>query len=241
MKKYVLFLVCVLYAISVFAQQERWKIKLSPRETRKYWNLCTNERWDDNKNDWMPLMCAVYYNQPALRDSLIHAGVNVNEESKRWELTALWIAIQKQDIESVEMLLKTGRISDSKNHRYGNLYVACTFKDARIVQLLVKYGYVTNLDIVDNHGYTPLMMAVRFGSIETVELLLKSKVTIGGTELRDAIFNGNTDEVKLLLAYGADKKGMNSKGERAYDYIDYCISCGRISEDEGEELKILLK
>ena len=232
MKKYVIFIVCVLHAISSFA---------------------IKDLWDTNKADWTPLMCAIYYNQTALRDSLLHTEVNVNKRTRNG-LTALTVAIRKQDVESVKRLLETGRINDindndtSKGYRYRprHVYIACSLQDTAIVQLLAEYGAI--FDTVDSSGYTPLMAAVSFGSIEIVKWLLESKVnidqqqTVGGmTALGLALYGGHIDKIKLLLEYGADKNKMDTKGRRVYDKIDYTISIGRISEEEGEELRVLLK
>ena len=222
MKKHIVFIVCVLHALNIFA---------------------TKERWDDTKNDWTPLMCAIYYNQTDLRDSLIHAGVDVNERSRKRELTALFVAIKKQDIGSVKVLLETNHVSDVND---GYIYTACSNQDANIVQLLIEYG--ANPDTVRQNGYTPLMAAASFGSAEVVELLLKCNVNMnqqrtvdGITALRLATYGGYINKVKLLLEYGADKNVMDTEGQRAYDDIDYVISIGRITEETGDELRVLLK
>ena len=220
MKGYVL-LLCILFAINVFAHKERW---------------------DEKREDWTPLMCAIYWNQADLRDSLIHEGVDVNEISKRRGMTALTVAIRKQAAESVKALLETDRIILGMN-RY--VFTACSNQDVDIVKLLVEYG--VKIDTVDQYNDTPLMTAVSFGSVEIVEFLLKSKVNIdqqrtsGMTALMLAVYGGYLDKIKLLLEYGADKNITNSNGKRAYDDIDYAISIGRISEEEGEELRVLLR
>jgi len=220
MKRYVVFILCVLCVANAFAKKERW---------------------DERRDDWTPLMCAIYYNQTALRDSLIHAGVDVNERSKRWGMTALTVAIKRQVVGSVKVLLETGRITNV--NRY--IFTACSGEDVNIVKLLIEYG--ANPDTVEENGYSTLMAAVSFGSIEIVELLLKCKVNIdqqrtidGITALMLALYNGDIDKIKLLLAYGADKNIIDKNGQKAYDDIDYVISIGRFSEEEREELQTLL-
>ena len=221
MRKYVVFILCVLCAINVFAKKERW---------------------DERRDDWTPLMRAIYYNQTALRDSLIYTGVDVNEKSKRGGMTALTVAIKKQLIESVKVLLETNHITNVNEY----IFTACSEQDADIVKLLIEYG--ANPDSVQQNGYTPLMAAVSFGSIEIVELLLESKVNInqqrtvdGMTALMLATYGGHIEKIKLLLRFRADKNILNKNGQRAYDDIDYVISIGRISKEEGEELRVLLR
>ena len=104
MKKQVIFTVCVLSAIIVFAK----------------------EFWYEDKRDWTPLMCAIYYNQTDLRDSLIQAGGDVNNASNWCGLTAMEIAIRKQDFGSVKVLLETDRIADIDEH----LLTACIGQNA---------------------------------------------------------------------------------------------------------------
>ena len=221
MKRYVVFILCTLFAINIFAYKERW---------------------DKKREDWTPLMRAVYCNQVVLRDSLIHAGVDVNESSKRQGMTALTVAIRKQAVGSVKVLLETDRITDV--NRY--VITACSNQDVDIVKLLVEYG--AEIDTVDQNGYTPLMAAVSFGSAEIVEFLLNSKVNmdqqqgVGSlTALMLAVYNGQVEKVKLLVEYGANKNITNSDGKRAYNYIDYAISIGRISEEDREKLQALLE
>ena len=221
MKKKVICIVCVLCVINVFA---------------------TRDRWDDYKVDWTPLMCAIYYNQTALRDSLIQAGVDVNEASKWYKITALTVAIRKQDFCSVKALLETDRITDID----GYLFTACAYQDVNIVQLLIEHG--AKPDSVWQHGHSPLMSAATYGSIEIVKLLLETKINIdqqrtvdGLTALMLAVSKGHIDKVKLLLEHGADKNILDKNGESAYDSIDYGIHRGFVSEEVAEELRILLK
>ena len=220
MKKYVIFIVCILHTISVFP---------------------IKEKWDDRKDDWTPLMCAIYYNQTTLRDSLIRIVVDVNKKSKRFGINALSVAIKIQEFESVKVLLETDCITNVNEY----MFTACSNQDANIVKLLIDYG--AKPDTVWQNGYTLLMAAVSFGSIEIMELLLESNVnkdqqrTVDGiTALRLALFHG-IDKVKLLLEYGADKNILDLDGLRAYDYIDYGISIGGISEEEEDELRVLLE
>jgi len=204
------------------------------------------EKWDENKEDWTPLMCVIYYGCSDCRDEFINQNIDINEISKTKKMTALDVAIKIQDTESVNALLKTGCISDINKY----IIDACFGKNVDIVELLIQYGADPNNSLANN--YSPLMGAASFGSKEIMMLLLNHKVNIdqertvdGITALILAAHNGDIDKVKLLLEAGANKNLLNKNGKRAFDYVDkippYIIDENNITDEDKRELKKLLE
>ena len=204
------------------------------------------EKWDDNKKDWSPLMLAIYNGQTDKVNKLIEQSVDVNfitsGTNSNWRLTALEVAIRKDNDVAVETLLSTNKISKPETY----LMTACGQKSAKTIQLLIKYGANPN-ETLEN-GYSVSMMAASFGSFEVLECLLKNGANIkqtrkidGMTILMFAAFNGDTKKVKLLLDLGADKYVKDSNGKTALDYVDQIYEHLKISETTKAQLRQLLK
>jgi ankyrin repeat protein len=204
------------------------------------------ERWDDNKKDWSPLMLAIYNGQIDKVNNLIEQNVDINfitpGTNSNWRLTALEVAIRKDNDVAVEKLLSTNKISKPETY----LMTACGQKSAKTVQLLIKYGAKPN-DTLEN-GYSVAMMAASFGSLEVLECLLKNGANLkqtrkvdGMTILMFAAFNGDSKKVKLLLDFGADKYVKDKSGKSALDYVDQIYEHLKVSETTKAELRQLLK
>lgn len=89
-------------------------------------------------------------------------------------------------------------------------------------EALLREGSVP--DIVDESGWTPLMMATLHGHSSMVELLLKKGAdvnlhnTTGGTALMMAALQGQAEILQLLLARGANVNDQDAKGWTALMY-----------------------
>ena len=204
------------------------------------------ERWDDNKNDWSPLMLAIYNDQKDKVTDLISQNVDVNfitpGTNSNWRLTALDVAIRKDNEFAVETLLLTNKISKPENF----MMTACGQKSAKTIELLIKYGANPN-DTLEN-GYSVLMMAASFGSFGVLESLLKNGAIVkqtrkvdGMTPLMFAAFNGDVKKVKLLLEYGADKYTKDKSGDTALNYVDRIYEHLKVNETTKAELRQILK
>jgi ankyrin repeat protein len=70
-----------------------------------------------------------------------------------------------------------------------------------------------------------LSVACVYNNIDTVKLLLDNKADIeardddGATPLFNAVLNGNTEIVRLLLEYGANKNIKDNKGKHLEDIV----------------------
>lgn len=204
------------------------------------------EKWDDNKKDWSSLMLAIYNGKKDKVTDLISQNVDVNfitpGTNSNWRLTALDVAIRKDNEFAVETLLSTNKISKPESF----MMTACGQKSAKTIELLIKYGANPN-DTLEN-GYSVLMMAASFGSFEVLESLLKNGANVkqtrkvdGMTPLMFAAFNGDVKKVKLLLDYGADKYSKDKSGDRALNYVDRIYERLNVTESTKTEIRQLLK
>jgi ankyrin repeat protein len=208
--------------------------------------MAQKEKWDDYKEDWSPLMLAIYNGQLEKIDILLAEKVDVNfstsGSNSNWQLTALDVAIRKDNEIAVEKLLSTHKIANPETY----LMTASGQKSAKNVQLLIDYGANPNQTL--ENGYAVAMKAASFGSYDILECLLKNGANIhqtrkvdGMTILMFAAFNGEPEKVKLLLDWGADKSVQDLNGKRAYDYVDQMYEHLNVSNTTKAELKQLLQ
>jgi ankyrin repeat protein len=204
------------------------------------------ERWDDNKKEWSELMIAIYKGQTNKYIRLIKQGADVNYKTsgnnRSMKLTALEVAIRKDNSDAVEALLMTKKIKNPESY----LMTASGQNDAKTIDLLIKFG-ANPKDTLEN-GYSILMMAASFGSIEVLERLLKHGADVkqtrkvdGITALMLAAFTGQTQKVQMLLNYKADKNVKDKNGDKAINYVDNIYPYLKISETTKNELRNLLK
>jgi ankyrin repeat protein len=201
------------------------------------------EKWDDYKGDWSELMLAIYYSDTAKYIKLIKHNNDLNYYTPRnWQLTALDVAIRKDNSHAVEALLNTKKIKHPKSY----LMTAAAQNNSKTIDLLIKFGANPNDTL--NNGYSVLMMAASFGSYEVLECLLKHGANVkqtrkgdGITALMLAAFDGQLQKVKLLLDYKADKRTYDKNGETALNYVDNIYPYLKISEKTKTELRNLLK
>lgn len=201
------------------------------------------EKWDDNRTNWSELMNAIYDGQTSKFSKLIKEGADVNFRSPNgWKLTALKIAVFKNNEEAVRLLLSTNKIKQPEDV----FMTACAQKSAKNVELLIKYGANVN-DTLDN-GYSVTMCAASFGSYEVLGCLLKNGANVhqtrkvdGMTPLMFATLNGELEKVTLLLKYGADKNVRDLNGKLALNYLDNIHKYLGIKEDTKNKIRDLLK
>ena len=191
-------------------------------------------------------MIAIYNGQEEKVNKLIEQNVDVNfltsGTNSNWRLTALGVAIRKDNDVAVETLLSTNKVSKPETY----LMTACGQKSAKAVQLLIKFGANPN-DTLEN-GYSVSMMAASFGSLEVLECLLKNGANLkqtrkvdGMTILMFAAFNGDDKKVKLLLDFAADKYVKDKNGKVAIDYVDQIYEHLKVSEKTKTKLRQQLK
>jgi len=203
------------------------------------------DRWDAHKIDWSPLMLHIYNHQNDSAKALIESGVDVNYISPNpdtfFQLTALDIALRMNNEECVYSLLNTNKVKLPEE----SLITACGGKSAKNVDMLIKYGGNPN-DTLEN-GYSALMMASSFGTLEILRCMIEHGADVnharsgGMTPLMFAAYNGDAEKVKFLLENGADKnkKALNEKGVN--DYLEEGCIRYNISAAIKAQLRDLLK
>jgi len=153
--------------------------------------------------------------------------------------TALHWAVQNDDLESSELLIKAGADVNAAN-RYGEipLALACANGNAAIVRLLLKAGASPNATLPG--GETVLMTAARTGKVAAVRELLSAGADVNGKEpvhgqtaLMWAAAEGNVEVVDALVRSGAN---IHARLESGYTPLLFAVREGRL-----ETVKALVK
>lgn len=198
------------------------------------------EKWDEpiHRKEWTKLMLAIYNGETEKYHKLIAQGANVNQ--KGFHLTALEVAVYRQNTDAVRTLLQTNKIKNLDS----SLDLAAGKQNTLIVELLLKYGANPNTALINGHSV--LMTAINFGSLDVVRCLLKhsakvnhSRTTDGMTPLMFAALAGDFQKTKLLLYYNANKKTKDLNGKTAFDWAN--DSQSHESEKTKSELITLLR
>lgn len=167
------------------------------------------------------LVDAVKNRDKAAVRTLIQQRVDVNAPEPDGA-TALHWAVQADDLETADMLVRAGAKVDVKN-RYGvtPLQLASANGSGAMVEMLLKNGADANTVLFE--GETVLMVAARAGKLEAVKALLDHGANVnakenwrGQTALMWAAAEGNSEVIKLLLARGADMKVRSNGGFTAF-------------------------
>jgi len=178
-----------------------------------------------------PLVEAVRSADHATLRALIQQRADVNAATPDGT-TALHIAVERDDVEATELLLRAGARPAAAN-RYGitPLYVACTNGNASLVEKLLNAGADANS--ANPEGETALMTAARTGRVEPVKLLLAHGATVdvkerwrGQTALMWAAAENHAEVVKVLVEAGADVQARSRGGFTA---LLFAVRGGRIN------------
>ncbi|MBM3771369.1 MAG: hypothetical protein FJW27_08800 [Acidimicrobiia bacterium] len=144
--------------------------------------------------------------------------------------TPLHYAVQRDDVEMVDVLLKAGADAKAPN-RYGAtpLFVACQNGNAAIIERLIKAGGDPNSKNPD--GETALMTAARTGQVDAVKLLLASGADAkavegwrGQTALMWAAAENHTSVVQTLIEAGAD---VNARSNGGFTPLLFAVRAGK--------------
>jgi len=158
------------------------------------------------------------------------ASVNTNDNQGR---TALSQAIMGGRTEVVELLRRHGAKE--------SLHDVVTLGDTDAVKHLLSKG--TDINVRENNGATPLLIAARNGQEEIVKLLIAKDADVnaknkeGNTPLIAAVRNGHKEIAELLIAKGAD---INAKGSRDYTALIRAVINPAPMEGSIEITKLLL-
>ncbi|KAN0117792.1 ankyrin [Hyaloscypha variabilis] len=127
--------------------------------------------------------------------------------------TALFMAIEKNDLRKIELLLEAGVSADKKQTAHlgpSPIYCAISVKNSDILRKLLRYGLDPNKTSEARHK-TPIEHATEAGDMEMIKVLLQYGVNLNTssddlshTPLQIAARDGSTEIVDLLLEHGAD-------------------------------------
>lgn len=134
-------------------------------------------------------------------------------------------AIDKQDVEEVERLLRTGVNPDTRRRssKEPALIIATRLNNLGLINALIAAG--ANVDIQDpDRGETPLMLRSIAGDTATMRVLLDAGADANATDrsletaLMKAVRGRQARAVALLIEHGADPHKQDVTGNSAYDY-----------------------
>jgi ankyrin repeat protein len=187
--------------------------------------------------------------------SLVAQGAYVNRRTDHE--TALHVAARKGYKDIAEFLLANGAHINSADERGNTPLSAAALAGQRdMVLLLVSRG--ANVNVRDSNGVTPLQMVVDHGWKDLARLLIDAGADANTTPgadpnarsreryppLHAAARNADIEEVKRLLADGADINMQNSKGctalHLALEWHRYFSELGELHERHADIAKLLI-
>lgn len=140
----------------------------------------------------------------------VEAGIDPAAQSQA-RRTALWVATERRQLDTLKALLAAGVKPDAKNAppvEYGKslVFEAVDTGDAAYVKALADAG--ADVKMVNDYGVSPLSEAARVGNLEMCQILIKAgadpNVAPGGFPMIYGPVNENHLEVvRLLLGAGA--------------------------------------
>jgi ankyrin repeat protein len=155
----------------------------------------------DNKT---PLMKAAAEGDKKTVQSLLKSKADINAQELEEKKTALYYAISNEQKEIIKLLIDKGAsLENLSENKESALLMATTTNNYDLMKTLIKKNK-TLLNIPDIEGTTPLMEAAKYGTKQTMEILLKAgaqkdlKNKQGSTALDIAKENKNEEAIKAL-------------------------------------------
>jgi len=163
-----------------------------------------------NKYGATPLFMAVLADSTKGARLLLSAGAKPNAQRPKTGETALFMAAQKKNFETVDALIKANADVNLAGERgLTPLFIANVMNANDIVGRLIQAGADPNIsDAAKNTS--PLYIAAERGNVENIHMLLEANAHIdertasGATPLYAAAENGHLNAVAALVEAGAD-------------------------------------
>nr|XP_046229530.1 ankyrin repeat and SOCS box protein 2-like isoform X2 [Scatophagus argus] len=173
-----------------------------------------------SKPGWLATHQAAWYGQDKCLKVLLSVQPGmVNKRTEHGE-SPLLIAVNKEQLRCVQMLLESGADPDIPNYdRETPLYKACEKNSAALVAVLLNHGVAVNTHCIQ--GWTALQEAVGRNNVEICEMLLKAGAkhsltnVYGISPLFTAAQSGQLAALRFLLKHGADINTQAADGATA--------------------------
>lgn len=117
-----------------------------------------------------------------------------------------------------------------------DIHTATFLGNLKVVNQHIAYG--SDLNIKDQYGSTPLIIAITFGKTDIAKALIQAGVDLhiknneGSTPLHVAAFLCRTEIVKSLLKNGADKNIKNNYGSTVLESVSTPFSDAKVIYDQ---------
>eukprot|EP00746_Dinoflagellata_sp_MGD_P137653 gnl/MRDRNA2_/MRDRNA2_71414_c0_seq1.p1 gnl/MRDRNA2_/MRDRNA2_71414_c0~~gnl/MRDRNA2_/MRDRNA2_71414_c0_seq1.p1 ORF type:complete len:653 (+),score=134.64 gnl/MRDRNA2_/MRDRNA2_71414_c0_seq1:46-2004(+) len=129
---------------------------------------------------------------------------------------------------------------DCQSIRGAALYVACTYKNRRMVELLIRSKLpVLDLESRDSIGRTALYAAASSGDAHIVKMLVDAQANLqsyseeGRLPLHEATMRGHSQVVKVLLDSGAEPNSRSRDAGKAFEGSRYVASADKTAARAG--------
>lgn len=174
--------------------------------------------------DMMALDYAAIRGQVGVLETLVRHGADVRS-SCPCGYTPLHYAAISNSVGAIDFLVGLGADVDAKENisGYTPLHEASSRGLCEAIAALLQHGAV--MDNVDKKGATPLVLAIRYCKLSSVDVLVDAGADVNRrneiddlTPLDVAISCGKLDMIKVLLRHGARVDAVNSSGITALHY-----------------------
>ncbi|KTD67731.1 substrate of the Dot/Icm secretion system [Legionella steelei] len=171
-----------------------------------------------------PLHRAAYKGNKVIVEQLLNSGQDPNESEPKDHNTPLHVAAMQNHPHAVKILLSHPHIEVNKKRADGMTPLHLAVKSGHLAiahQLLHAEFAPANPNILDNSEETPLLIAVRAGRRDLVELLLKEGAdpNVGKSPLLEAFKKGDTSLAMLILEHGGNPNVTNNDGMTALHLV----------------------
>lgn len=133
------------------------------------------------------------------------------------------VACQSQENKSVKEELELSVSKTTVKTPSVDIHTATFLGNLQVIKQHISYG--TDINMKDQYGSTPLIIAITFDKTEIAKALIQAGADLhirnneGSTPLHIAAFFCRTDIVKSLLENGADKNLKNSYGSTVLESV----------------------
>ncbi|XP_075416325.1 ankyrin repeat and SAM domain-containing protein 6 [Tenrec ecaudatus] len=175
---------------------------------------------------WSPLMLAALSGKLGVAQQLVEKGASLDHLSVL-EKTAFEVALDRKHRDLADYLdpLTTVRPKTDEEKRRPDIFHALKMGNCQLVKEIADED-PNHVNMVNEDGATPLMLAAVMGQLPLVQLLVERHADVdkqdsvhGWTALMQATYHGNKEIVKYLLAQGADVALRAKNGYTAFDLV----------------------